>query len=310
MKSISLITRSLICGLLILKMSTSVAATITNNVAQKTNPTSPNSSNSTPQKQSSVEKRIQQEKVTKTNPFVISFYKPTYILPVYYNSSPDRTNAPDGEALNQLELKFQLSFKVPVWQNIAHRPSTLYFAYTQLSYWQVYHRTAFFRETNYEPEIFVANQVNWALPWQWKLDLINVGAVHQSNGRGGISERSWNRIYAEAIATKNNWMVSIKPWYIIPDSTMRDNNSNIGNYLGYGKMIVAYKLAKQVFSVEGRNLLESGFQRSALQFNWNFPIVTHLSGYVQVFTGYGQSLIEYDHHTNSIGIGVSLSNWG
>ncbi len=41
-------------------------------------------------------------------------------------------------------MKFQISFKVPIWKNILDYPSTLFLAYTQRSYWQAYAHDPFF----------------------------------------------------------------------------------------------------------------------------------------------------------------------
>lgn len=262
---------------------------------------------------SPVDERAKKEERIFPNNFGIVFYKPTYILPYYYTGSPYysvyNNNTPENERLKNSELKFQLSFKVPVWKNIFHYPTTLFLAYTQLSYWQAYNKTAFFRETDYEPELFFATELNIHLFGDWHTNFLNIGAVHQSNGYGGSMERSWNRIYLELIASNDNWMVSLRPWFVIHDSALHRYNPNIASYLGYGQVVVAYKYHRQIFSILGRSFLEHGGSRTTGEFTWSFPITSNLSGYLQVFSGYGQSLIEYDHRTNSVGIGIALSNW-
>lgn len=262
---------------------------------------------------SPVDVRAKKEENIFPNSFAIVFYKPTYVLPYYYTGSPYysvyNNNTPQDERLKNSEIKYQLSFKVPVWKNIFHYSTTLFLAYTQLSYWQAYNKTAFFRETDYEPELFIANEINLHLFGEWHTNFLNLGAVHQSNGYGGSMERSWNRIYLELIASNDNWMISLKPWFVIHDSALHRYNPDIVSYLGHGQVLVAYKYYRQVFSVIGRSFLEHGGRRSTGEFTWSFPITSNLSGYFQVFSGYGQSLIEYDHRTNSVGIGIALSNW-
>ena len=263
---------------------------------------------------SPVEERALKEKEIPPNFFTITFYKPTYILPYYYTRSPyDQVyvgNTPNNDPINRSEIKYQLSLKVPVLKNILQRPSNLYLAYTQLSYWQAYNNTAFFRQTDYEPELFLANEVNMATPIRgWTINFLNIGAVHQSNGFGSAMERSWNRIYLEAISSGDNWMFSIKPWLVIHDSTYNRYNPNMANYLGYAQVLVAYKYNNQVFSVQAHNLIIGGGRHATAEFTWSFPITSYLNGYLDLFSGYGQSLIEYNHRTNSAGIGIALSNW-
>lgn len=254
--------------------------------------------------------RVKKEQKQEDNPFSISVYKPNYLLPFYYvglpyTASVDRSNQ---DNLKREEVKFQLSFKVPVWRNVYNNRSTLYAAYSQVSYWQAYSDSAFFRETNYEPEIFLANNVNWHLSRDWQIKFLNIGAVHQSNGRGGEWERSWNRIYGEAIIADENWMLSLKPWYVIRDSTYKRQNSDMASYLGYDQIVLSYKYHNQTFSLEKTNI-ERGFSRGAIQATWSFPLTTKIKGYIQYFNGYGQSLVEYNHRARSVGIGIALNDW-
>lgn len=245
-----------------------------------------------------------------SNYFDISLYKPTYILPYYYTGTPDnfayQNTTPNSERLTHNEVKFQYSLKVPIWKNMFNSQTNMFLAYTQLSYWQLYNQKKFMRENDYEPEIFFSNPVNWHLGKTWNINFLNVGAEHQSNGYGTSLERSWNRLYLEGIASNENWMVDIKPWIVLSKNA---NNNDIANYLGYLQAIVAFKYHQHEFAVRGYNLVEHGPRRASLELTWSFPLVPYVKGYVQVFSGYGQSLIEYNNRTNSGGVGVAFGDW-
>lgn len=255
-----------------------------------------------------------EEKIVPLYSFAIAFYKPNYVLPYYITASPDslayQGNTPNGHKLKSSEFKYQISFKTPLWRNMFGKKPSLNFAYTQLSYWQLYAPRAFFRETDYEPELFVAGEINYALGRIARLDFLNIGAVHQSNGFGGALERSWNRLYLEAIFSTEHAMVSIRPWYVIKDSSLKNYNPDIAQYLGYGRLLMAYKIKGHVLSLSVHNLIEGHARRATGELTWSFPfLVPSLKGFFQLFSGYGQSLIEYNHRTNSAGIGLALNDW-
>jgi phospholipase A1 len=253
-------------------------------------------------------KTMNEEKVPPY--FGITAYKPNYALPYYYTGSPDNTvylgSTPDDETLDHSELKFQVSLKAPIWENIFNYNSSLYFAYSQLSYYQIYNNERFFRENDYEPEAFLANKIDYAIGKNWYLNYFNIGLDHQSNGTGTDTQRGWDRIYLEAIVSNNNWMISLQPWYIVDTNS---HNDDIGKYSGYGRALVTYKLQEHVFSFQARNVLEHQARYATGELTWSFPLTKYFKGYVQVFSGYGQSLIEYNHRTNSAGVGLALSDW-
>ena len=105
--------------------------------------------------------RIKQEEHSLESSFSMTAHYPNYILPFAYvdkpNESPydpvSQTNLP-ATNLDNLEVKFQVSFRVPINRKFFFHNSDLWFGYTQLSLWQLYNSelSAPFRETNYQPE--------------------------------------------------------------------------------------------------------------------------------------------------------------
>jgi phospholipase A1 len=262
---------------------------------------------SPPTQKSALATRLAEQEAAGLNPYGIGLYQPTYILPFYYTQSPDQAvyqgQTPDNQAVMNLELKAQFSIAIPVLSNLFYNRNSLNIGYTQLSYWQVYANSQYFRETDYEPELFFTRQE--ANDFSWRL-----GIVHQSNGLGGEFERSWNRAYAEGIYSDEHWMVSVKPWALIFQEESSDlHNPDITHFLGHGQLQVAYKVGDNTLSFMSRNNIESGFSRGAEELDWSFPLRGHFRGFIQFFSGYGQSLIEYNHYTSSFGIGIALNDW-
>ncbi len=252
-------------------------------------------------------KKIDDRQKTENNPNLVNLYRPNYLMPYYYTGSPYQTiylgNTPNNQAIKNEELKAQISFLVPIIHHlIKEEPLALNFAYTQLMYWQVYAKSQYFRETNYEPELFFENYFN---PFFSAL----LGVNHQSNGRGGSLERSWNRAFLQFNLSGSNWLAHIRGWALIDQAESSDlHNPDIVHFLGYENVLLAYKIDKLKAAVEVQNI-ESGFKRGFVQVTLSYPALKSFSVFGQFFNGYGQSLIEYNHRTTSAGIGISLNDW-
>lgn len=261
----------------------------------------------TPKERSAFEDRIQRERAAIRNPLSLILYRPTYILPFYYTGSPYtkiyHLNTPDNQNIMHEEFKAQLSMMVPIIPRLFHNPNaSIDIAYTQLNYWQVYAKSQYFRETNYEPEVFVQDYFhrNW---------LVRAGIDHQSNGRGGFLERSWNRAIGTLQFSGGNWLIGVNAWVLIFQGESTElHNPDIAHFLGYENVLFSYKICQTTFSVQLQNL-ESGLSRGSVMVSVSHPILKHVYIYAQYFNGYGQSLIEYNHRTQSGGIGIALNDW-
>ncbi|HKJ03971.1 MAG TPA: phospholipase A [Geopsychrobacteraceae bacterium] len=261
--------------------------------------------------ESAITARQQSEARAESTRFSLLPYKQNYILPITYNKTPNRRVYADlGEDPDDVELKFQLSFKVPLVKGLIAGYGDLFAGYTQQSFWQAYNssQSSPFRETNYEPELVANFPVDYSL-FGLRSRFISFALSHQSNGRSADLSRSWNRVYALAAFERGNFYCAVRPWYRIPESASDDDNPDIEKYFGYGELYALYLHKEHRFGLMLRNNLRQD-NRGALLLDWSFPIPgNNLHGYLQIFSGYGESLIDYNHSNNRIGIGILVSNW-
>ncbi|WP_213687212.1 phospholipase A [Acinetobacter sp. WY4] len=256
---------------------------------------------------------------SKLGTWNIRSYQPVYLMPGFWTSkknefpqseNPENTVKED-QNLTSTEAKFQLSLKTKAVENILGDNGDLWLGYTQSSRWQVYNseESRPFRETNYEPEASLIFRTNYdLLGLNWRM--LGLTINHQSNGRSDPLSRSWNRVMLNLGFEKDNFALMVRPWYRFEEKREEDNNPEIKNYIGRGDMTAFYRYKEHDFSLMLRHTLKGGDEnRGAVQFDWSFPISGRLRGQFQLFDGYGESLIDYNHRATYVGLGVSLMNW-
>ncbi len=257
-----------------------------------------------------LEERIILEKEVQKKPFVVSLHRPNYFLGATYNKNPNRElyEKAGMDPPKHYEAKFQLSVRILAWPDLFKGKADLYAAYTQQSLWQVYSYSSPFRESNFEPELFLSFNTDFNV-LGLKNRLFIFGINHQSNGMGPELSRSWNRVYLEFIAGKGNFITGLKAWYRIPEKAEEDDNPDIEDYLGHGQLFGAYKYRKNVFSFLVRNNLKLDENRSSLEVGWSYPVIRSFRFYAQYYYGYGESLADYNVRTNRISIGFMINDW-
>jgi phospholipase A1/A2 len=246
--------------------------------------------------------------------YYIDTYHQNYLLLARYTNrvnfapyEPLFQAAGQQETIDNTEAKFQISVKARLWTTDDRRWG-VWAAYTQQNQWQVYNDDISrpFRETNYMPELLLSYRPGIEFSgFHWRL--LNFGYNHQSNGRTDALSRSWNRIFAEFGAERGNLGVIARTWYRIKESAAEDDNPDITDFYGHGSITAIYKWRDHSFSLMGRGNIGKG--KGTAQLSWISPrLLGPIRGYVQAFSGYGESMIDYAWNQSTIGIGIAIND--
>ncbi|WP_290801905.1 phospholipase A [Flavobacterium sp.] len=255
------------------------------------------------------------DSIDRKGTFRLVSYRPIYFAAARWSTK--KNEAPFNESgefatddtniFDNIEAKFQISFKTKVVEGLFFGKGDLWVAYTQKAHWQVYNKklSRAFRELNYEPEIIFNFPMCISLGGG---KIRNFGFIlnHQSNGKDIPTSRSWNRIIFNIGYEYKNWNVNFRPWYRMPDE--EDENPGITEFIGDAELEIGANFGKHEFySIMSHSF--STLKKGNIQLNYVFPIRGHLRGHVQVFHGYGETLIDYNVRQTTLGVGISFANW-
>jgi phospholipase A1 len=232
----------------------------------------------------------------------MSFYEPIYFI---------AGTAPAAEF--QLSLKYKVLDFRDNWDPLTH----LYFAYTQTSYWNAFSKNPSFFDTSYKPSMFLYYPDVFQKGF-FQLDLQG-GAEHESNGRGGDLERSFNTFYLQPKATVDlpgNLQFSLQPraWFYF---RVGDNNADIADYHGYADLVSALTwldpTSGEKIQLSSKLLIgdEGGHVGVLSDLRFNLVGVPFLRKFnpaiqLQYFYGYGQNLLDYNIQTHAFRAGLCL----
>ena len=223
---------------------------------------------------------------------------------------------------SHIEAEMQLSLQKPLTYNLFGWHEYINFAYTQHVWWKVYDESGPFRETNYIPELFMLLPTSDYIDETYNLKGIKFGYRHESNGEEGYQSRSWNRLFLESIWQWDNLFVNVQTWYRIPEDRKSeafyqgidpndkgDDNPYIIDYMGYGDLTIKYLYGKSQINLMLRNNFNFQDNKGAVEIDWTTTFFNseNTYWYVKVFSGYGESLIDYNQYINKISFGFAFS---
>jgi phospholipase A1 len=270
------------------------------------------------------------ERAADCGTFELRGYRPIMAdvaLADFMNQSPD-SPAPghlvEGDGLyRKNEVRLQLSARVKVAADLFTRgdpalADSLWVAYTQQSYWQFFNRDISrpFRTTDYEPEIVYIHPLAAPLGGGWKLRYAGLGLSHQSNGRELPASRSWNRVYLSLAAELADRVdLQARIWHRLRDG--QDDNPGITDYIGRGELVGfwrpdtlnTYQLTlRHAFKEDGHGSARLDYFR-ALGKGARQGYLNDLRLHVGLFSGYGDSLLDYNVKRNVLTVGLALVDW-
>lgn len=247
---------------------------------------------------------VSQALLTNNNFLGIVPYEQNYLMETMSNG-----NYQFPQNMRHDEIKFQISLAVPIWK--FNDELALAAAYTQQSYFQLtnHGNSSPFRESNYEPQIFLAWDTKAKKFWgDWQLDSVEFGVVHQSNGQSDDhnQSRSWNRIYATVGVSYGNFQIKWKPWWRIPESASKDDNRHIERYRGYGDLMFGYMTPTHQIQLNTHYNAKYGY--GGVELSYSYPLTKYFRIYVQYYGGYGESLVDYNKNIQRVGLGFALND--
>lgn len=257
----------------------------------------------------------------KRRKFVVRTHLPNYFLPLHYTdrlnrapSSPTRVGAVPNERYRPLEAKLQVSLRAKVASGVLLPGADLWFAYTQRSLWQLWNsqESAPFRSTDYQPEAIYVVPVPGelrTLPFGWQWRMLQAGVAHQSNGQTEPLSRSWNRTYVGAGFEHGEFGLQWRVHRRWREAGEDDDNPDLTGFIGRGEIQATWLPGLATAALTWRTNLRA-LDRGSLQLDWTYPVDSDepsgLRWYVQVFTGYGETLLDYNHRQTTLGVGLSL----
>ena len=289
----------------------------TTQLAPKDAPVAPTDTRGTPA--SLLSRYWELDDADKRGVFNFTGYRANYVLPLHATTHINRApSSPTQAAVSQpnyrnIEAKFQLSLRTKVLQDVGLKGSDLWLAFTQQALWQIWNGkdSKPFRNSDYEPEMIyvVPTGEGLELPFDWKWKYTQLGLAHQSNGQSDPLSRSWNRVYVAGGFERGDWAFTTRIAKRLGERRASDNNPDLVAYRGRADFQVNWSGGPHTLSVLMRSTLQD-VKYGALQLEWTYPVFAKqpngLRWYVQAFSGYGETLTDYNFRQNSVGVGVSF----
>jgi phospholipase A1/A2 len=251
-------------------------------------------------------------------------YRPLNVSFSAANARPETPTSPapghtgTATAYQANEMRIGLSVRTKLAQGLLtlgdpQKKDSLWFAYSQQSAWQLFNSPISrpFRNTDHEPEMMYVYPTDYQLPGGWRWRYAGVGLVHQSNGQGLPQSRSWNRVYLMGgMELDDRFQVTARVWRRIHEGARADDNPDISDYVGRAELSGRWNVNRDnTLGITWRTTLRDN-ARGSVRLEWlkaiGDPVKSNLRFHAQLFSGYGDMLIDYNRRRTVLSLGLSL----
>jgi outer membrane phospholipase A len=231
----------------------------------------------------------------------LSAYEPVYAV---YGPGTD------SDARLQLSFKYQLFGAAAPPDRRRSWAQGIFFAYTQRMFWDLGAKSSPFHNIDFMPELLYQTP---DIPLGDKVRIGGqAGFRHESNGRSGDASRSMNMIYVQphAVLTTGQYRLTFGPRLWVYAGNLSDN-PDIRHYRGNSGFFLRVG-SKDGIEVRLDSRLNPGSGKGALDTTISYPIDQIVGGdlnlylFGQVFTGYGENLLDYDRRMTRARIGIGI----
>lgn len=242
------------------------------------------------------------------------------------NRQPTSDNPVNNAATSQnyrtTELRLQLSVRTKVAQGLfidsPEKRDSLWFGYSQQSYWQLFtpDLSRPFRSTDHEPEVVYIAPLQSAMSGDWRVRYAGLALTHHSNGQSLPLSRSWNRATLMLGAERGPLQLHGRVWRRLPEDAPADDNPGITDFIGRAELRAEWQAGGgNLWALTARHSLRRE-ARGSWRLEWFRSLSDKDTGspgglqlHTQLFTGYGDSLLDYNRRRTMFSIGVSLVDW-
>ncbi|WP_297440438.1 phospholipase A [Sulfurimonas sp.] len=249
------------------------------------------------------------------NSFGLRPYKANYLLPFGIANKKYINHKLNIVEYEQYEAEIQVSLQLEVFEDIFGLGEKYSLAYTQEAFWQIYVASSPFRENLYNPEGFVVFPINDQKSI-FQIRSLKLAIAHKSNGQPNTEDvlefngfnlsKSINYFYTTLRLQHNTLITDLTLLAPFPGSGNLSDNPDLMNYLGYTEAKFTYFYHKHMFSIMARGNLAT--MKGATEATYSYPLRKDKSYlYIKFFSGYVESLIDYNKNISKLSIGFSFS---